>query len=112
MLAWIKEYQKVLSLGMGALLIVVAATMLFWMNTGEGVSEEERIAAANVARMEARMAAQRNGGQAPRSQVDFMQSRQEKQKEQLRYMVIAMLIGGIGFLGFGLLKKNEKSRRA
>ena len=109
MTEWIKRYQKALSLGMGALLIVMAAAMLFWMNTGEGVSDEERIAAANVARMEARMASQRGGGyQAPQSQVDFMQSHQEKQKAQLRYMVIAMLIGGVGFLGYGVLKKNEK----
>ena len=93
---------------MGALLILVATAMLFWMNTGDGVSGEERFAAANVARMEVRMASQGSTSrQTAGSRTDFMQSRKEKQKTQLRYMMIAMLIGGVGFLGYGFLKKSE-----
>ncbi|MEA3373488.1 MAG: hypothetical protein U9Q62_07345 [Campylobacterota bacterium] len=107
---WIKEHQKKLSLSLGVLLIIGAVASLFWSNLDSGVTDEERMAAASVARMEARMSGQSSGAQqqAPEKPM-FSSDYRETQKEQLRYAVVIALIFGIGFVGYGLLKKEEKS---
>lgn len=106
MKAWLIKHQKGLSLGIGALLVVVSIAMLFWTNMGNAVSDEERLAAASVARMEARMAGKSTASQSNPQKMDFMGTYVEEQKMQLRYMLIAMLVGGVCFLGYGFLKKS------
>lgn len=107
MAEWIKKHQKFLSLGVGGLLLVVGTAMLFWSYGESGVSKEERLAAERVARMEARVQAQISGTKAPPPEKSvFGEEYKEKQQQQLRYIVIAMLIGGVGFVGYGLLKKE------
>ncbi len=104
---WIKTHQKYLSLGLGALLLVVGVAMLFWSYGDSGVSKEERMAAERVARMEARVQAQMTGTKAPPPEKSvFGEEYKEKQQQQLRYVVIAMLIGGVGFMGYGFLRKE------
>lgn len=106
--AWVKQNRKALSLGLGALLLVVGVAMLFWSYGDSGMTEEERRAAANVARMEARIQAQLGGvpDKAPDKPL-FGEELKEKQQMQLRIVVIAMLVFGAGFMAYGLLKKEE-----
>jgi len=104
--AWIKIHQKQLSLAAGVLMLLLASAMLFWDNRGDTVTEES-LAAANVARMEARMQAQSSGAKASPETSIFSGNYREKQQQQLRYAVIALMITGVGFLLYGFLKKEE-----
>lgn len=103
--AWIRAHQKKLSLAAGTLMVLIGAALLFWDNRG-GVSEEERIAAENVARMEARMQSRGAAASAPDKAV-FGASYREQQAQQLRYAVLALMLSGTGFLLYGFLKKEE-----
>lgn len=87
-------------------MLVAAVGLLFWDNRG-GVSEEERLAAINVARMEARMQSQSAGSHAAPEKPIFSGSYRDRQQEQLRYAVIALALFGAGFLLYGFLKKEE-----
>lgn len=106
MQAWIKTHQKQLSLAAGALMLLLGSALLFWDNRGETVSEAS-LAAANVARMEARMQAQTSGAKAAPEQSIFSTAYREQQGQQLRYTVIVLMIAGVGFLLYGFLKKEE-----
>lgn len=101
---WIIQHQQKLSMGIGALMLIIGVAMLFWDNRGNGVSEEERLAAERVARYEARMEAQMTGTAEPEKPL-FSTKFQERQEEQLRYAVILLIVGGIGFMGYSLFRR-------
>jgi uncharacterized protein with LGFP repeats len=103
---WIRTHQKKLSLGAGMVLLLLGTALLFWDNRGSAVSEEERIAAANVARMEARMQS-RHGGTAAPDKAIFGTSYRDQQAQQLRYAVMALMFFGVVFMLYGFLKKEE-----
>lgn len=96
-------------MGLGILLLVVSVAMLFWDNSGSATAEEER-AAANVARMEARAKARMNGQPLPKEEPKpiFHERLKKRQEEQLRYALILMVIFGVGFVGYGYFRKEEK----
>jgi len=107
---WFKRHRRKVTLTAGGLCVCIGAAMLFWSNgSGAAVSEEERIAAANVARMEARMQSQISGqkGQQSPDKPIFSGSYRERQEAHLRYMVIALMLFGAGFLAYGFLKRDE-----
>lgn len=89
---------------MGGNFLVMALVLLFWSAPQESASENER-AAANVARMEARM---QGKGTAPKdNRVNLLGKHMEKQQQQLRVLLILMVIAGAGFLAYGFLKKDD-----
>lgn len=102
---WIIQHQKKVSLLMGGVLMLLALGIMYWDNSGmEAVSEEE-VYAQKVAAMEARM----SGGavSSPQNESPIMKAYKEKQAEHLRYSLIVMLIGGAGFMVYGLVKKKK-----
>jgi uncharacterized protein YjeT (DUF2065 family) len=103
---WFRAHRRQLSRILGALMLIAGVVLLYWDNRGSGVSEEERIAAANVARMEARMRSQHAGSAASDKPI-FGTSYREKQRQQLRYAVITLMVLGAGFMLYGFLKKEE-----
>jgi len=100
---WIAKNQKTLSLSLGSLMLLIALGLFFWSNESS-VSKEERLAQASIARMEARMNTQSNT-QADKKSAS-LETFYETRDKQMRYLLIAMIISGIGFLGFGFLKKS------
>ncbi len=105
MCEWIKIHQKTMSLGLGALMIVGAMGMLFWstMNTPV-ISQEEKHAQASIARMQART----KGTSVTHSttQTSTLEQYYKSRDQQLRYLMIVMIISGLGLLTYGFLKKS------
>ena len=65
-------------------------------------------AAANVARMEARISGDSQTKAASQSS-NFMKEYRQSQQAQLRIFLVIMVIAGAGFLLYGFLKKEETS---
>jgi len=102
------ENKIVILRSLGALLLIVGFAAYFWTTPKEGLSANEK-AAANVARMEARVM----GGnsltiqkQKP-NESPFLKKYKDKQEAQMRYALIIMMILGVGFLGYSFVKKEE-----
>ena len=102
---WIRHHQKKLSLGIGGLLLVVAVGMMFWDNTG---SSEDEAYAQKVAAMEARMGPGVVEVAPAVGESAIMKGYREKQEQNLRFTLILLIAGGIGFLVYGFVKKEEK----
>ena len=105
MYKFISKYQKFLSLGLGTLMLLGALGVLFWSNQNTTqISKEEQYARANLARMEAKVQSTSSSHIKKKSESldDFYESRDK----QLRYLMIVMVIGGVGLLGYGIFKKS------
>lgn len=101
---WMIQHQKKVSLLVGGVLMVLALGMMFWDNSGTAAVSEEEVYAQKVAAMEARMSG--GAAAAPQSESPIMKAYKEKQAQHLRYTLIVMLIGGAGFMIYGLVKKK------
>jgi hypothetical protein len=100
----ILKYQKVLSLGVGTIMLLGALGVLFWSNqSSTQMSKEEQYARANLARMEAKV---KNKSVNTKKSTKPLKQFYESRDKQLRYLMIAMLITGVGFLGYGVFKKS------
>ena len=87
-------------------MLLVGFVTYFWTTPKPALTQNE-IAAQNVARMEARVHGGNSAGQQPKSSSSKVMSQlKETQKKQLRYMVIIMMISGVGFLGYSFLPKS------
>ncbi len=106
MLEWIKKHQKKLSLVVGTLMLLGALGALFWNNDEGGVNEVS-LAAANVARMEAKMRSGATAAAQKQSGHPAVEAFYESRQAQVRYLLIMILIGGVGFLIYGFLKKES-----
>ncbi|MDO9266650.1 MAG: hypothetical protein Q7U00_06150 [Sulfurimonas sp.] len=82
----------------GAIMFLVGLIMLFWTDPKEIVLSENEIAAANIARMEAKV---RSGSSASKQVpkpdgstfVEELENNQKKQEEQL--IILSMLFGAL-----------------
>lgn len=89
-------------------MLLVGFALFFWNSPKEVVSENE-IAAANVARMEASV----SGGssetkKAPKPETSkFVEELKNVQEKQVQYLVILVMVLGVGFLGYSFLSKND-----
>lgn len=101
------QYKIIILRTVGAVMLVVGFASYFW-TTPKPVLTQNEIAAQNVSRIQARV----NGGDTKSTKVKSSSSRimselKEKQKKQLRYMVIMMMMFGIGFLGYSFIAKKK-----
>ncbi|MEA3521495.1 MAG: hypothetical protein U9R50_00830 [Campylobacterota bacterium] len=103
MFEWIIKHQRLFSLGMGSLLLIIALGLFFWTNES-ALSKEERLAQANIARMQARTEGANHTQSVHASAT--LDTFYEGRDKQMQYLLIIMIIGGIGFLGFGFFKKS------
>ncbi|MEN8303841.1 MAG: hypothetical protein ABFQ64_07210, partial [Campylobacterota bacterium] len=94
---------------LGALMLVVGFAIHFWATPKEGISANER-AAANVARMEAKVKGESSAQSksSKKSDSKFLEELKKTQEKQLQYLTIIAMILGVGFLGYSFMPKKEK----
>ena len=94
---------------LGVLMLVVGFAVHFWATPKEGISANDR-AAANISRMEAKVAGQ-SSSQSKASKKDdskFLDELKDTQAKQLQYLTIVAMILGVGFLGYSFMPKGEE----
>ncbi len=96
---------------LGSLMLLVGFVAYFWITPKEGLSQNE-IAAANVARMEARVAG--GSGSSKKSQESssskILEELKNTQKKQMQYLTVIAMIFGVGFLGYSFLPKRDSEK--
>ena len=95
----------------GAIMLVVGFAIHFWTMPQKGLSANER-AAANVARMESKMAPKgsRSKKSSKKDDSKFLSELKKTQAKQIEYLTIIAMLLGISFLGYSFLpKKTEES---
>jgi len=103
---FIKNKTMIFRIG-GSLMLIIAFVTYFWTTPKEGLTQNE-IAAKNVARMEARAAGGSSTKRAPKSSSSaIMKAYKDTQATQLRYVLIIIMLLGIGSLGYSFIKKEE-----
>lgn len=99
------RYKTVILRTVGSLMLLVGFAVHFWTVPQEGVSANDR-AAANVARMEAKVAGKSTTTQEKENDSKFLQELKNTQAKQLEYLTIIAMLFGIGFLGYSFIKKD------
>ena len=91
-------------------MLVVGFAIHFWTTPKEGISANDR-AAANVARMEAKVKGQSSTQSKPSNKSDskFLDELKNTQAKQLKYLTIIAMILGVGFLGYSFMPKKKES---
>lgn len=101
------KHKTVIVRSVGVVMLLIGFVAFFWATPKEGISANE-IAAANVARMEAKISGSSSSQtKASPSDSKFLEKLKETQANQLKYLTIAMMIFGVGFLGYSFIKKEE-----
>ncbi len=105
---WFYVNQIMVSRFTGALLLVVGLGAFFWANSNEsGVSVAEQRAAERVARMEARVSGASSAGVSEQeSKANYRDVYSEHSKEQMKLMLIMIMLLGVGSLGYSFIKKK------
>ena len=93
----------------GGLMLLVGFIVHFWVTPKEGFTQNE-IAAANVARMEAKVSGGSGSSKTSTKKDDskFLQELKNTQAKQMQYLTIIAMITGIGFLGYSFIRKKEQ----
>jgi len=102
------QHKIVIMRSLGAVMLVIGFAIHFWTTPQEGLTANQR-AAANVARMEAKVA---GGGSSSKSSAKkddskYLKEFKDTQKKQMEYLTIIAMILGIGFLGYSFFPKKE-----
>jgi len=101
------KHKTVVFRSLGAIMLIVAFASYFWTTPKKVITQNE-IAAANVARMEARVV---GGGSTKEnkpqsSSAEILKHLKDTQEAQTRYLSILAMIFGVGFLGYSFLPKS------
>lgn len=101
------KYKIILLRSLGAVMLIVGLAIYFWVTPKEGVSANDK-AAARIARMEATTQGNNLSSTAKKQETSkFADVLKEKQKEQLEYMLILVMLGGLGFLVYSFIQKKD-----
>lgn len=95
---------------MGVFMLLVGFVVHFWVTPKEGISKNE-IAAANVARMEAKVAGgSGSSSEAPKKKdaSKYLEEFKNTKAKQMQYLTIIAMMAGIGFLGYSFVRKKEE----
>ena len=103
------KHKTVIMRSAGALMLVIGFAIHFWATPKEGISANDR-AAANVARMEAKVKGQSlaQGKASKKSDAKFLDELKGTQAKQLKYLTIIAMVLGVGFLGYSFMPKREE----
>ena len=106
---WIKVNQIKFSRFVGAFLLLVGLGAFFWVNnSGSGVSVAEQRAAKRVARMEARVSGSSSATVSQEKvKTNYSEVYSDRSKEQIKFMLIVMMLLGLGSLGYSFVKKEN-----
>ena len=100
------KYKIVILRSLGALMLVIGFTIHFWVTPKKGFSENDR-AAANVARMEAKVKGRANATKKAKSDHSkFMDKLKNTQEKQMQYLTIFSMLLGALFLGYSFIKRD------
>ncbi|MCD6432846.1 MAG: hypothetical protein J7L21_02285 [Sulfurimonas sp.] len=102
------KHKTVLLRSLGAVMLLVGFGVHFWVTPKEGLSANQK-AAANVARMEAKV---RGGGSSSsesqkKDDSKFLDELKNTQEKQMQYLTIIAMIVGVGFLGYSFMPKKD-----
>jgi energy-converting hydrogenase Eha subunit F len=99
--------QKLIFRVAGSMLLFIGFVLYFWVMPKQGISENDR-AAANVARMEAKVkgTSSKSAKEAPDSS-KFLDKLKQTQEKQSEYALILAMVFGVGFLGYSFIKKED-----
>lgn len=102
------KHQTVIFRTLGGLMLVIGFAAHFWTTPKAALTENE-IAAANVARIEARIAGGSSTQQSSKKPTEspFLKKYKETQAAQFKFLTILAMIFGVGFLGYSFIKKEE-----
>ncbi len=94
---------------LGGVMLVIGFAIHFWATPKEGISANDR-AAANVARMEAKVKGQSStqSKSSKKSDAKYLDELKDTQAKQLQYLTIIAMILGVGFLGYSFMPKKEE----
>ena len=103
------KHKIVILRSVGALMLVVGFAIHFWTVPQKGLSANEK-AAANIARMESKMAPKGSGSNktSKKNDASFLKELKKTQAKQLQYLTIIAMILGVGSLGYTFLPKKEE----
>jgi hypothetical protein len=104
LLDWVKKNKKLALKITGVNFLLMALVLMFWAQPKEGMTVSEK-AAANSARMEASVMGKST--KPASSAQDVRQAHEEYQKAQVQIFLVLMVLFGVGFLGYGFVKKEE-----
>ncbi len=104
------KHKTVIFRSLGALMLLIGFVVHFWTTPKEGLTQNE-IAAANVARMEAKVAGGSGSSKTSSKKDDskFLQELKNTQAKQMQYLTILAMILGVGFLGYSFVKPKNDS---
>lgn len=92
----------------GVMMVIVSFAIYFWATPKEVLNENE-IAAANIARLEASASgrgATTQGASKPQTS-QFVEELKNAQKKQIEHIIIASMFIGIGLLGYSFISKPK-----
>ncbi len=102
------KYKVVILRTLGVLMLVVGFAVHFWATPKEGLTKNE-MATINAQRMESH--AMRGSGEVVKksksSSAKIMQELKNKQKKQMEYLTIIVMILGLGSLGYSFIKPKS-----
>ncbi|NOR57268.1 MAG: hypothetical protein GQ474_01970 [Sulfurimonas sp.] len=104
------KYKVLILRSAGGLMLLIGFIVHFWVTPKEGFTQNE-IAAANVARMEARMAGGSGGGAKKEQKKDrskYLEEFKNTKAKQMQYLTIIAMLAGVGFLGYSFVRKKEE----
>ncbi len=104
------KHKVVIMRSLGALMLVIGFAIHFWTTPKEGISANDR-AAANVERMEAKVAGKNSASSksVKKNNSKFLDELKDTQAKQLQYLTIIAMILGVGFLGYSFMPKKKES---
>ena len=104
------KHKIVIVRSLGALMLIIGFAIHFWATPKEGISANDR-AAANVARMEAKVKGESSAQSkaAKKSDSKFLDELKDTQAKQLQYLTIIAMILGVGFLGYSFMPKKQEN---
>ena len=103
------KHKIVILRTVGGLMLVIGFAIHFWTIPQKGLSANER-AAANVARMESKMAPAGSSTKKSSKKDDssFLKELKKTQEKQLQYVTIIAMILGVGSLGYSFMPRKEE----
>lgn len=102
------KYKTLIFRTVGVLMLVIGFVIFFWKTPKAGVSENE-IAAANVARLEARASGSSSASSPAKPDTSkILEKFKETRESQVKYFMILVMIAGAGFVLYSFLKKEQK----
>ena len=104
-----KKNEIVILRILGVVMLLVGFAIHFWTVPQEGLTPNQ-IAAANVARVEAKVlqSSASSKQSSKKDDLKFLKEFKNTREKQMQYLTIFAMIFGVGFLGYSFLPRKEE----